>query len=396
MKVAQTLLQQDLAHIALSVNSKTVKDVETALSKNALNLDDFMALISPAATPYLEDMAARAYALTRQRFGNTMQLFVPLYLSNLCANECTYCGFTMSNKIKRTTLSIDETLAEINAINTMGFSQVLLVTGEHESKVGMHYFEQVINAIRDNVSYLMMEVQPLDCTEYEKLKTLGLDAVLVYQETYSPSYYRNYHTRGKKQDFMWRLEASDRLGQAGIDKIGIGALLGLGNWRVDSVMTALHAQTIQQQYWQSRVSIAFPRLRSCEGNRKVGSVDANLNLPDEKQLLQLICAHRIYNPYAELTLSTRESAKFRDGAMTLGITSMSAASQTQPGGYSKPTQALNQFDIDDNRTVSEVVNAIRANGLDTIWKDWLPFQLRDKSAQQVRSTNAKSAVKCVI
>jgi len=174
---------------------------------------------------------------------------------------------------------------------------------------------------------------------------------------------------------MWRLEASDRLGQAGIDKIGIGALLGLGNWRVDSVMTALHAQTIQQQYWQSRVSIAFPRLRSCEGNRKVGSVDANLNLPDEKQLLQLICAHRIYNPYAELTLSTRESAKFRDGAMTLGITSMSAASQTQPGGYSKPTEALNQFDIDDNRSISEVVNAIRTNGLDTIWQDWLPFSV---------------------
>ena len=373
MNVAQTLLTQDLSHLALSINSKTPKDVERALCKNTLQLNDFMALISPAATPYLDAMAERAYTLTRHRFGNTMQLFVPLYLSNLCANECTYCGFTMSNKLKRTTLTVSDTLTEIQAIKEMGFSQVLLVTGEHETKVGMAYFEKILSAIREKVSYLMMEVQPLKQNEYATLKQAGLDAVMVYQETYCPMQYAKFHTRGKKQDFLWRLEATDRIGAAGIDKIGIGALLGLGDWRVDSAMTALHAQLIQQHYWQSRVSISFPRLRSCEGNTTGGNTNANKQLPNEKQLLQLICAHRIFNPYAELSLSTRESAHFRDGALPLGITSMSAASQTQPGGYSQPSTALNQFDIDDNRPVEDVVTAIVDKGLEPVWKDWMPF-----------------------
>jgi len=373
MKVAQTLLEQDLSHLALLINSKTAQDVELALSKSTLQLDDFMALISPAGASYLDAMAQRAYTLTRHRFGNTMQLFVPLYLSNLCANECTYCGFTMSNKLKRTTLTISDTLTELQAIKEMGFSQVLLVTGEHETKVGMAYFEKVLNAIREQVSYLMMEVQPLKQSEYATLKQAGLDAVMVYQETYCPRQYATVHTRGKKQDFLWRLEATDRIGAAGIDKIGIGALLGLGDWRVDSAMTALHAQLLQQRYWQSRVSISFPRLRSCEGNTMGGHASTNKKLPNERQLLQLICAHRLFNPYAELSLSTRESAQFRDGVLPLGITSMSAASQTQPGGYSQPSKALNQFDIDDNRSVEEVVKAIENRGLEPVWKDWMPF-----------------------
>ena len=370
MDVARQLLQQDLAHIALSLNAKTAKDVERALIKHTLDIDDFMALISHAALPYLEDMAALSQQRTRHRFGNTMSLFVPLYLSNLCANECTYCGFTMSNKIKRTTLDINEIQNEISAIKHMGFENVLLVTGEHETKVGVHYFERVLKAIRHNVSYLMMEVQPLKLDDYAKLKALGLDAVLVYQETYSPQHYAKYHQRGKKQDFLWRLETTDRLGKAGIDKIGIGALLGLGDWRVDSVMTALHGQLLQQHYWRSRVSISFPRLRRCEGG---ASQLQNAQLPDEQQLLQLICAHRLFNPQAELSLSTRESARFRDGALSLGITSMSAASQTQPGGYSQPSEALSQFDIDDNRPVKQVVNAITKQGLDPVYKDWLAF-----------------------
>jgi 2-iminoacetate synthase len=160
------------------------------------------------------------------------------------------------------------------------------------------------------------------------------------------------------------------VGAAGIDKIGIGALLGLGNWRVDSVMTALHGQLIQQHYWRSRVAISFPRLRRCEGNDNNAS---SLALPNESQLLQLICAHRLFNPQAEVSLSTRESARFRDGALSLGVTSMSAASQTQPGGYSQPSSALNQFDIDDNRPVKDVVNAIEQQGLEPVWKDWLRF-----------------------
>ena len=371
MKVAHTLLKQDLSHIALSIQSKTYRDVERALSQTSKNLDDFMSLISPAALPYLEEVATQSQALTRHRFGNTIGLFVPLYLSNLCANECTYCGFTMSNKIKRKTLTPQDIARELNAITKMGFSHILLVTGEHEQKVGMPYFKSVIPDIRAQVSQLMMEVQPLNQDAYKTLRDLGVDAVLVYQETYSPHHYARYHTRGKKQDFLWRLEASDRIGSAGIDKIGIGALLGLGDWRVDSVMTALHGTLIQQHYWRSRVAISFPRLRACEGNANAHS--GLPSFPSEPELLQLICAHRLYNPYAELSLSTRESARFRDGALSLGVTTISAASQTQPGGYSEPSEALNQFDIEDSRSVQAVTDAIYHQGLAPVWKDWMPF-----------------------
>lgn len=370
MQVANALLKQDLTHLAMSLHSKTAKDVEHALGKNTRDLDDFIALVSPAASAYLEEMAKQSQLLTRHRFGNTMNLFVPLYLSNLCANECSYCGFTMSNKIKRTILSIKETQKEIDAIKAMGFTQVLLVTGEHETKVGIDYFEQTLKAIRNQVSYLMLEVQPLKQCEYGALKQLGLDAVLVYQETYSPHLYAKHHTRGKKKDFLWRLQATDRIGAAGIDKIGIGALLGLGDWRVDSVMTALHGQLLQQNYWRSRVSISFPRLRSCEGNTGESHL---ARLPNQQELLQLICAHRLFNPQAELSLSTRESAHFRDGALSLGVTSMSAASQTQPGGYNEPSSALTQFQTDDNRPVEDVVTAIESQGLEVVWKDWISF-----------------------
>ncbi|MBZ2160720.1 2-iminoacetate synthase ThiH [Alteromonas stellipolaris] len=373
MRIASTLMSQDLSDIALSIQSKTSKHVEQALSKTSRNLDDFMALISPAATPYVEEMASQSQMLTRARFGNTMGLFVPLYLANLCANECTYCGFTMSNKIKRTVLNINQIEREIAAITDMGFSQVLLVTGEHEQKVGMPYFSEVIPTIRAKVSNVMMEVQPLPQKDYETLKLLGVDAVLVYQETYNPQEYARYHTRGKKQDFLWRLQASDRIGAAGIDKIGIGALLGLGDWRTDSVMTALHGQLIQQHYWRSRVAISFPRLRQCEGNTNDSANLLTQQFPNETQLLQLICAHRLFNPQAELSLSTRESARFRDGVLPLGITTMSAGSQTQPGGYSAPSEALNQFDIDDTRSVNLVAAAIEAKGLEPVWKDWMTF-----------------------
>ncbi|MBQ4828041.1 2-iminoacetate synthase ThiH [Alteromonas sp. MMG017] len=373
MRIASTLLSQDLSNIALSIQSKTSKHVEQALAKTSRNIDDFMALISPAAAPYAEEMAMQSQALTRARFGNTMGLFVPLYLANLCANECTYCGFTMSNKIKRTVLNLSQIEKEIAAITDLGFSQVLLVTGEHEQKVGMPYFSEVLPSIRDSVSNVMMEVQPLPQKDYETLKSLGVDAVLVYQETYNPQEYARYHTRGKKQDFLWRLQASDRIGAAGIDKIGIGALLGLGDWRTDSVMTALHGQLIQQHYWRSRVAISFPRLRQCEGNTNDAANLLTQQFPNETQLLQLICAHRLFNPQAELSLSTRESARFRDGVLPLGITSMSAGSQTQPGGYSAPSEALNQFDIDDTRPVNSVAAVIEAKGLEPVWKDWMAF-----------------------
>lgn len=350
--------------IRLSIYAKSTADVETALSKSKCNLEDFKALISPAAEPYLELMAQRSLALTRKRFGNTVSFYIPLYLSNLCANTCSYCGFSMENKIKRKTLNQHEIHAEIDAIKSMSFDSVLLVTGEHETKVGMKYFRQVLPMIKSNFSYVAMEVQPLELDQYAELKTLGLDAVMVYQETYHPSTYALHHLRGNKMDFNFRLTTPDRLAQAGIDKIGIGALIGLEEWRTDCFFTATHLDYLERTYWKSRYSISFPRLRPCEGALQPKSVMS------DKQLVQLICAYRIFNPEVELSLSTRESALFRDNVLPLGVTSLSAASKTQPGGYANQEVELEQFAVSDERSAQDVALAVRSKGLDPVWKDW--------------------------
>lgn len=355
--------------IGMSIFSKTAADVERALSKPKRDLEDFKALISPAAEPYLEQMAQQSLALTRKRFGNTMSLYIPLYLSNLCANACTYCGFSMENRIKRRTLTLDEIDAESAAIKKMKFDSVLLVTGEHETKVGMNYFRQVLPNIKKQFNYLAMEVQPLDQHDYAELKTLGLDAVMVYQETYQPRTYAEHHLRGNKMDFEYRLETPDRLAKAGIDKIGIGALIGLEDWRTDCFFVAAHLDYLERTYWQTRYSISFPRLRPCEGGDSNGGLQPK-SIMNDKQLVQLICAYRLLNPEVELSLSTRESATFRDNVLPLGITSMSAASKTQPGGYASGEEELEQFEISDERSASDVESMIRKSGFDPVWRDW--------------------------
>ncbi|ODZ35265.1 thiamine biosynthesis protein ThiH [Vibrio parahaemolyticus] len=361
--------QLDWDDISMSIYAKTAQDVERALAKPKRDLEDFKALISPAAEPYLEQMAKLSYSLTRKRFGNTMSLYIPLYLSNLCANACTYCGFSMENRIKRRTLNRDEVEAEIGAIKRMKFDSVLLVTGEHETKVGMKYFREMVPIIKQRFNYLAMEVQPLDQDEYAELKTLGLDAVMVYQETYHPKTYAQHHLRGNKMDFRYRLETPDRLAKAGIDKIGIGALIGLEEWRTDCFFAAAHLDYLERTYWQSRYSISFPRLRPCAGNVPASGLQPKSVMTD-KQLVQLICAYRLFNPEVELSLSTRESPQFRDNVLPLGITSMSAASKTQPGGYATEEVELEQFEISDERSAASVEDMIRAKGFDPIWRDW--------------------------
>ncbi|ELB2090326.1 2-iminoacetate synthase ThiH [Vibrio parahaemolyticus] len=361
--------QLDWDDISMSIYAKTAQDVERALAKPKRDLEDFKALISPAAEPYLEQMAKLSYSLTRKRFGNTMSLYIPLYLSNLCANACTYCGFSMENRIKRRTLNRDEVEAEIDAIKRMKFDSVLLVTGEHETKVGMKYFREMVPIIKQRFNYLAMEVQPLDQDEYAELKTLGLDAVMVYQETYHPKTYAQHHLRGNKMDFRYRLETPDRLAKAGIDKIGIGALIGLEEWRTDCFFAAAHLDFLERTYWQSRYSISFPRLRPCAGNVPASGLQPKSFMTD-KQLVQLICAYRLFNPEVELSLSTRESPQFRDNVLPLGITSMSAASKTQPGGYATEEVELEQFEISDERSAASVEDMIRAKGFDPVWRDW--------------------------
>ncbi|WP_426767099.1 2-iminoacetate synthase ThiH [Erwinia aphidicola] len=355
----------DWDDIRMRINGKKAADVERALNAAKMNREDLMALLSPAAAAYIEPMAQKAQRLTRQRFGNTVSLYVPLYLSNLCANDCTYCGFSMSNRIKRKTLNGEEIARECEAIRAMGFDHLLLVTGEHQTKVGMDYFRQHFPAIRQRFSSLMMEVQPMDEPDYAELKTLGLDGVLVYQETYHPAVYSQHHLKGNKQDFFYRLETQDRLGRAGIDKIGLGALIGLSDsWRTDCFMLAEHLLWLQQHYWQTRYSISFPRLRPCAGGIEPASI------MDEAQLVQVICAFRLFAPEVELSLSTRESPQFRDSVVPLAINSVSAFSKTQPGGYADNRPELEQFAPHDARTAQQVAEALVRAGLQPVWKDW--------------------------
>ncbi|MCE9967834.1 2-iminoacetate synthase ThiH [Aeromonas salmonicida] len=353
----------------MQIRAKTTRDVERALASPRRTLADFMALISPAAEVYLPQIAQLAESLTRQRFGNTVGFYVPLYLSNLCANDCSYCGFSMSNRLKRKTLDAEEIERECLAIKARGFDSVLLVTGEHESKVGMAYFREHLPQIRRHFSALAMEVQPLSQAEYAELKTLGLDAVMVYQETYHAPSYARHHLRGNKQDIDWRLATPERLGRAGIDKIGLGALIGLSSdWRTDSYFVAEHLSWLERHHWQSRYSLSFPRLRPCTGGLQPEVVMS------DRQLVQLICAWRLFSPTLELSLSTRESPVFRNGALRLGITQMSAESRTQPGGYAEgDKEELEQFAIHDARPLGEVADAVRQAGLQPVFKDWEPF-----------------------
>jgi 2-iminoacetate synthase len=343
----------------------TSMDVERALGESRLNLDHFAALISPAALPYLEVMAQKSHQLTQKRFGNTIQMYIPMYLSNECQNICTYCGFSLDNKIARKTLTDEEILKEVEVIKSYGYDHILLVTGEANRTVGIDYLEHAIQLIRPYFSNISIEVQPLDEDEYRTLAKAGLYSVLVYQETYNKANYKLYHPKGKKSNFDYRLDTPDRLGRAGIHKIGLGTLIGLEDWRIDSWFCALHLNYLEKMYWQTKFSLSFPRLRPAEG--VIANSKGNIT---DKELVQLICAYRIFNENLELSLSTRENAIFRNNAIKLGITSISAGSKTDPGGYASGENALEQFEICDERSPKEVAEMIKGNGYEVVWKDW--------------------------
>ncbi|MDD7888094.1 2-iminoacetate synthase ThiH [Flavivirga sp. 57AJ16] len=340
------------------------KEVEKVLLKDKIELEDFKKLISPAAKPYIEQMAQRSNAITRKRFGNTIQMYIPMYLSNECQNICTYCGFSMDNGIRRKTLSDAEILKEVAHIKKLGYDHILLVTGEASKTVGVSYIKHAIDLIRSRFSNISIEVQPLDQDEYETLISSGLYAVLVYQETYHKATYKTHHPKGRKSNFDYRLDTPDRLGKAGIHKIGLGALFGLEDWRVDSFYTALHLKYLQKTYWKTKYSISFPRLRPHQGG-----LDPKVEMTDT-DLVQLICAYRLLDEDVELSLSTRESETFRNHSIHLGITSISAESKTNPGGYSVEPESLEQFEISDERTTEQIKQMIQSQGYEVVWKDW--------------------------
>lgn len=354
----------DWETIQSKIYATTEMEVRNALAKSKRNLDDFLALISPAAKPFLEEMAQQSHQLTKKRFGKTIQMYAPMYLSNECQNICTYCGFSLDNKIKRKTLTESEIALEIAELKKAGFDHVLLVTGEANYTVNINYFLKAVDQIKKYFSSISVEVQPLSTEEYEQLHEAGVHTVLVYQETYHREVYKQYHPKGKKSNFDFRLETPDRVGTARIHKIGLGVLLGLEDWRTDSFFNALHLDYLQKTYWQSKYSVSFPRLRPAEG-----IIEPNFIMEDS-DLLQLICAYRLWNEDLELSISTRENEKFRNNVIPLGVTSMSAGSKTNPGGYVVDVESLEQFETSDERSAAEIAAIISNAGYEPVWKDW--------------------------
>ncbi|WP_291870803.1 2-iminoacetate synthase ThiH [Maribacter sp.] len=364
MSFKNTFEKYDWDTLEEEIYAFTSVDVKLVLQKEVISLEDFKVLISPAAKPFIEEMAQRSNAITKKRFGNTIQMYVPMYLSNECQNICTYCGFSMTNKIPRKTLTDTEILKEVQHIKNLGYDHILLVTGEANRTVGVSYLKKAMELIKKHFSNISIEVQPLDQGEYEELKDAGLYAVLVYQETYHKETYKIHHPKGKKSNFDYRLDTPDRLGKARVHKIGIGALFGLEDWRVDSFYTALHLKYLQKAYWKTKYSISFPRLRPHEGE-----VQPKVEMTDS-DLVQLICAYRLLDEDVELSMSTRESEVFRDNIIKLGITSISAESKTNPGGYSVEPQSLEQFQISDERSTADIAKMIKSQGYEVVWKDW--------------------------
>ncbi len=366
MSFSEELLNHSWEETTHQIYAMQAADVERALSKEGnLSVSDFMALISPAAAPYLEQMATLSRKYTQQRFGKTMQMYVPLYITNSCTNHCVYCGFQHNNPIARIILTEEEMINEFKAIKEIGpFENLLMVTGENPHVAGVEYLERALKAARPYFSNLTLEVMPMKAEEYERLTHAGLNGVVCFQETYNRDRYKVYHPKGMKSKFEWRVNGFDRMGEAGVHKIGMGVLIGLEDWRTDTTMMALHLRYLQKHYWKTKFSVNFPRMRPSEGHFQPNVV------MNDRELAQLIFAYRIFDHDVGISVSTREEARFRDNIATLGVTSMSAGSKTEPGGYATYPQALEQFEVSDDRTPSEVSSAIHKVGYETVWKDW--------------------------
>lgn len=348
------------------IYAMTDADVRRALSKEQCTVEDFMALVSPAAVPYLEEMATLSRQYTRERFGRTMSMFIPLYLTNSCANSCVYCGFHVSNPMPRTILTPEEMEQEFRAIKRLApFENILLVTGENPAKAGVGYLAKALDIAKRHFANLKIEVMPLSTEEYTELVKHGLNGVICFQETYHRERYNIYHPRGMKSKFDWRIDAPDRMGAAGVHSIGMGVLIGLEEWRTDVTMMALHLRYLQQRYWRTRYSVNFPRLRPAEN----GGFQPNVVMTD-KELAQLTFAMRIFDHDVDISYSTRETPVIRDGMARLGVTTMSAESKTEPGGYFTHPQSLEQFAVSDERTAMEVYNRLKELGIEPVWKDW--------------------------
>jgi 2-iminoacetate synthase len=346
------------------IYNSTENDFLSILNREHREPDDFYPMFSPAADNHLEQMAGLSQKITRIRFGNAIQLYAPLYISNECTNSCLYCGFNIRNKITRKTLTPESAEKESLLLYRMGFRHILLVSGEHREAVPVELLYEIGKRIHKKFASVSIEVYPMETGEYKKIIDSGVDGLTLYQETYDKETYKNVHLSGNKKDFYHRLKGPENGGEAGFRKIGIGVLLGLSDWRIDGFFTALHAHYLTKKFWRSLIQISFPRLRKASG----GYVPP---MPvDDTNLTHLLCAMRILLPDAGLILSTRETPNFRDNIMPLGITMMSAGSRTEPGGYSMPDCAEKQFEIEDKRPPAAIAEIIQKKGFDPVWKDW--------------------------
>lgn len=348
------------------IMSKTDADVRRALSKSHCDIDDFMAMISPAADKYLEQMAWLSRKYTRERFGKTVNLFIPIYITNSCTNSCVYCGFHVQNKMARTILTEEEIVREYEAIKKLGpFDNLLIVTGENPAKAGVDYLARALDLAKPYFNNLQIEVMPLAAEDYARLREHGLNGVICFQETYNEARYKVYHPRGMKSNYEWRLNGFDRMGQAGVHKIGMGVLIGLEDWRTDVTMMARHLRYLEKTYWRTQYSVNFPRMRHAEN----GGFQPNVIMSD-RELAQATFAMRIFDHDVDISYSTREPANVRNNMATLGVTTMSAESHTDPGGYACYPNSLEQFEISDGRKAGEVERDLRALGLEPVWKNW--------------------------
>lgn len=322
------------------------------------------ALLSPLDDAEHASLLEKARRATLQRFGRTVQVFAPVYLSNECVDTCAYCGFSRTNKIPRRTLTVDEVVAETRHLADQGFRHILYVAGEHPVHVSPDYLKEVLKSVRPLLSSVAIEVAPFEEDVYRRLGSAGLDGVVIYQETYDRNRYAQVHLAGPKKDFEKRLAHLEDAARAGIRHLGMGILLGLTDWREDAIALVRHVQAMRKKFWQTEISISLPRLRPCES-------EYTPPYPvSDRDFLQLISALRLTLPDVGLVLSTRESPQLRDRLIGLGITRMSAGSRTEPGGYLHPEESLKQFETEDHRTPAQVADAIKKKGYEPVWKDW--------------------------
>jgi 2-iminoacetate synthase len=341
------------------------EDILKALTKDKISKFDFLSLMSPTAEKYLEQMAEKAQKLSLQHFGKTILLYTPLYLSNYCVNKCAYCSYNIENKINRKTLTFSEIEEEAKVISSTGLKHILVLTGESNKETPVSYIADAVKVLKKHFDSISIEIYPITTDEYAMLIQAGVDGLTIYQEVYNESIYDKVHIAGPKKNYKFRLDAPERACKAKIRSINIGALLGLDNWRKEAFFVALHADYLQNKYAEMEVGLSIPRIRPHIG------VFEDINFVEDKNLLQIILAFRIFLPYVGINLSTRETQSFRDNLIPLGVTKMSAGVSTEVGGHTLASTGDSQFQISDSRNVEEIKKAILVKGYQPIFKDWM-------------------------